>query len=297
MRKLVTVLLVVLSFGIFTAVANADYAATILADSPVAYWQLDETSGTFESAVDFNYPGSDFFEAEGDNSLTRGAPGIVGNGISLANPINNTAPTGLASVTNNTGMQPGLGSWTMEAWFNTDANWATATSTGNILRKADGARNGFYLIMNKGSAAGRVTAGFARPDTGLGVAYDVIHVSSPVPGVSMGEWHHVVGTLERNTTATSDTATLYIDGVMMEEKTSYNLFGVDISPTGRLAIGAGNTVLYGFDGSIDEVAMYNYALSASQVAAHYAAVPEPSTILLLSSGIICLLAYAWRKRK
>jgi hypothetical protein len=57
-------------------------------------------------------------------------------------------------------------------------------------------------------------------------------------------------------------------------------------------IGAEGNPYYVYNGSkdvIDEVAIYNYALSPAQITAHYNAVPEPATIALLSLGGLALL--------
>ena len=48
--------------------------------------------------------------------------------------------------------------------------------------------------------------------------------------------------------------------------------------------------------SVDEVRVYNNVLSASDVAG-LASIPEPSAIALLATGLVSLLAYAWRKRR
>ena len=56
---------------------------------------------------------------------------------------------------------------------------------------------------------------------------------------------------------------------------------------------------YYFTGALDEYAVYNRALSGSDIANHasLAGVPEPTSCVLLITGLLGLLAYAWRKRK
>lgn len=51
-----------------------------------------------------------------------------------------------------------------------------------------------------------------------------------------------------------------------------------------------------FDGAIDDVRIYNRALTASEINAVYT-VPEPSTLTIFAIGGLCSLAYAWRRRK
>ncbi len=62
---------------------------------------------------------------------------------------------------------------------------------------------------------------------------------------------------------------------------------------------------WSLNGAMDDIAIWNEALSAPQIAAIAQgtlspasfAVPEPSVVVLLTSGLLGLLAYAWRKRK
>ena len=54
---------------------------------------------------------------------------------------------------------------------------------------------------------------------------------------------------------------------------------------------------YALNGQIDELSIFDYALSKSEVDSLYmAAVPEPSTIILLGISLICLL-FADRQRR
>jgi hypothetical protein len=59
-----------------------------------------------------------------------------------------------------------------------------------------------------------------------------------------------------------------------------------------------NTTNQGYTGYVDSVKIWNECVSGDYIAARAGALtPEPSAIVLLSCGLVSLLAYAWRKRK
>jgi len=74
-----------------------------------------------------------------------------------------------------------------------------------------------------------------------------------------GKWHHVVGTYDRITT----TAKIYIDGVL--KNTNNAITTGPTSNTAPLLIGS-RSGSNGFGGSVDDVRVYNYALTKEQVA-------------------------------
>ncbi len=96
-------------------------------------------------------------------------------------------------------------------------------------------------------------------------------------------WYHLVVTQSAGDTAT------YLNGVAVADNGVNHAGPIDYG-NNNLQIGAwnGDRLL---DGRIDEFAIYDTALTASQVSAHYAAgiVPEPSTgLLALLDGILVL---------
>ncbi len=60
----------------------------------------------------------------------------------------------------------------------------------------------------------------------------------------------------------------------------------------------GSIPVYGqyYKGSLDDIRIYNNALSAAEVKS-LAGIPEPSCLILLGIGLVSLLAYTWRKQK
>ena len=92
-----------------------------------------------------------------------------------------------------------------------------------------------------------------------GTNLDVHIVSTP----SVGVWHHIVGVNENNTTRK-----IYIDGVLQSGTDDLNNTGTR-ALTNILEIGSGASASESFDGQIDDVRIYNRALSASEIKALY----------------------------
>jgi hypothetical protein len=86
---------------------------------------------------------------------------------------------------------------------------------------------------------------------------------------NFGDWHHVV--LIRDTT--SDTATLYVDGVLCASKLNTNTLG---TPNGNIFIGRATSQNPGgavgggyFTGSIDDVRLFNRSISIADIISLY----------------------------
>lgn len=80
--------------------------------------------------------------------------------------------------------------------------------------------------------------------------------------INDGVWHHVVAVRD----AAAGLDRLYVDGV--EAINVARSYTTDFTSTGLISIGSYSDA-YFFDGAIDEVAVYDKALSATQVAYHY----------------------------
>ncbi|MCG2684735.1 MAG: LamG domain-containing protein [Planctomycetales bacterium] len=116
-------------------------------------------------------------------------------------------------------------------------------------------------------------------------------------GQPVSEWHMLTASWNNGT------ATFYRDGAPLG--TPVSMGGV-MQPGTHLVIGTrsapgddSNTGANHFRGKLDEIAIFGSALSAADVTAIYNAslVPEPSTVVLLVTGLIGLLCYAWKKRR
>lgn len=104
------------------------------------------------------------------------------------------------------------------------------------------------------------------------------------------DWVHVVATLSGNT------ATLYVNGVYDNS----GQVGVPVfspySPDAQVIGSSSPGSYYYWKGAIDDIGIYDHALSLGEVQAlETQPVPEPTTCLLFGGGVLAL--GFWRKRK
>jgi hypothetical protein len=114
-------------------------------------------------------------------------------------------------------------------------------------------------------------------------------------GISYQQWHQVTATLDN---ATHDMR-LYIDGGLVAEKTTSVVPLLALDPSQVPGLGLGNVQdLYDFPliGSLDEVVLYNRALTPAEVTV-LATVPEPTSAALLICGLGALAVRNLRSRK
>ena len=237
------------SAPVTVASATDAYAGQVRADFPAFHWRLGETSGT--TAADSS---GNTFSGSYLGGVTRGVPGVVADsGAALFNGSNGLVTAAAKTVA--------LQTFSVEAWFRT-----TTTRGGKLVGfgSSQGGTSGNYDRHVYMTDAGRLVFGvFAGSYPG-----SIQTVQSPA-AYNDGGWHHVTGTLGRSG------MTLYVDGVpvgvnptaLASFYSGYwrvggdNLNGWPLRPTSSF-----------FNGTIDEVAAFGYALTAAQVADRFALV-------------------------
>lgn len=216
------------------------YVSEVLADSPLAYWRLEETSGT--SAADSSGNGK---TGTYQGSLDLGQPGLITSGLAL----HCHGSIAGVLVANAFSIPTATSPFTFEAWIK-----LTATGTRPIVsgRNSTSANQNLDFGVNSGKLYVQ-----PRGDNNAGL----ITLQSP-GNVNDGSTHHVVATR-----STAKLWTLYVDGSSVATQSDGLTSGC--TNLNLAYIGQENRNLLYMDGTIDEVAVYQTALSAARVLAHY----------------------------
>lgn len=222
-----------------------DYAIAVMSDSPVSYWRLDETAGTIAAdsvgGNDGTYTGGYTLNQAGIPAVNR--PAVLLNGSSGYIDLGTPATLNITAA------------WSLEAWVYLTS---TPDRTGIIGEIFTGSGdNVLYELgfgINSGTANSNPTVGYYTGSAWKAVA------GSPL---SLNAWHHLVGTWD------GAKLSLFIDKDLAASaaQSPGPTAGVDGFYIGRLH-GVSGGLEY-FPGRIDEVAVYDHALSPDRVAAHY----------------------------
>ncbi|MBI1370771.1 MAG: hypothetical protein GC162_19215 [Planctomycetes bacterium] len=218
------------------------YNQMILADNPIGYWQFNETSGS--SAAD---------SSTNANTATYNSVGLGAQSASLrlgtAGAFNGSSSN--VRIPDIAAYDMGTGAFSVEFWYQTNSD-----SRGDLFTyKGTGGDFGIHS-NSQGDPAG------------FNSSVSVYHGAFITQGgAERPLWHHVVYT--RAGTGANQ-ATLYVDGIAASVGTDTQTMNI----VNDILIGSNhngspsspNTFL---NGTIDEVAIYNKALSADAVRAHF----------------------------
>jgi len=242
------------SIALLTVAPTPSYplGQAIVADHPLGYWRLDETSGTV--AHDYVAGNNGIY-----SKVLLGQPGdkLVGTNkaarfgfLATTDSCVSNVPIDFATT--------GNAVFSVEVWAN---GGAQTTDAGLITKGYGSGGEQFNLDCGGGGHAFRF---FVR-DAGGGVH---AATSSVVPN---SQWHHLVGVCDQ----INGHVYLYVDGVNVASSTiavNTGLLSSSLPVTiGARQSGPATANDFQFIGYLEEVAIYKSALNASQVTAHYVA--------------------------
>lgn len=151
----------------------------------------------------------------------------------------------------------------IEAWFRNDG--ASPGSAGMIWGIGDDSGTTYYAFLYLNTTTGAIRWTLSTTAGTGSEAYDTL-----VTGLNDGEVHHLV------VQSTGSTTKIFVDGeesgLTQVSGTNNGIWFDDLPNTDNITIGAwygGGTVFNYFNGAIDEVAYYDYPLSANQIKSHY----------------------------
>lgn len=245
------------------------YVAVVLADLPIAYWRLQEDprevlakdSSPYQQHLRIMDKGGGFTQTTGAIAGSTAFTFPASIAAWMAGGVRNPNP-----ATWNTASLEGWLKTSMandgngQFWFHAqDQGTGNNTLTSGHIQTAGTPR--LRLTWNNTSADHVITTSFAD-----------------------GAWHHVVFTYS----ATTDVSTLYLDGVV---SSAVALVATNIGALTAVLghevdgavtqAGGGFATNQAWNGSMHDIAVYNYELSAQQVETHYrtAQLPTPKQFI------------------
>ena len=245
--------------GILGIGGTKQYAPLILADGPVAYWRMGESSGP--TLADSS--GNGFTATENGASMVYGQPDVMvapdSDGAVGGNNVQADHWTFGPSAT----LEPTVGV-SVEVWMKTNGNNDAML---NYMSANAGDCSGYKLFYGFGTGKFRFYTGTTVGSNANTAGSGYLETTATYSGSL-----HVVGTF------TAGSRIIYVNGVNVDSDTKGGLIQYitqsGLTPTGLI----GNELFNGvtqaataMKGDYDEMAIYDFVLSPTQVLNHYQA--------------------------
>ncbi|MBN1590869.1 MAG: PEP-CTERM sorting domain-containing protein [Pirellulales bacterium] len=257
-------------------VAAVVIAAPAVAQDPalqtglVANWAFDETSGTtaYDTVSGANAELLNHMFGPGEFWTT----GILGGGLDFVPASDGSYPSG-ALVGNPAALDLGTNTCTLSTWVNMDHLPSAGAGIECIY---DSRTDDICMYLDKGNAELRFKVTTADD---MNVAVGAARPGIPEALLTASTWHHVVGTYD------GEFARVYCDGLLIDavgpsllSRTAYvrpagtqiqtgQIAGMGYQPADPSVSGSVDQSF--FSGSIDDMAIWNRALNANEVAYLY----------------------------
>ena len=230
-------------------VDSAPATVTLIGSGMVAHWKMDDGSGTVVSDDTSNG-----FDGTLTGGVWLGSGGVIDGALEFNGSVSNdtvSIPGGLFNTVSD--------EITISMWVYGDSAEQPRSDAVFVAKDLNGARLfGIHLPWSDGNVYW---------DAGNSTGYDRIRKLA-TPADYEGQWNHWVFTKD----AVSGTMGIYLNGVLWHSSAS----GSTKSMTTTVAsarLGSDVGALY-YDGSLDDVRIYNTALNSTEIAALYSSVND-----------------------
>jgi hypothetical protein len=223
-----------------TAVATAKtYSAIVLADHPVAYWRLDETTGSTMADASGN----------ANNGRYAGVYALGQPGALAGSAVAFDGESGAASVMSSPSLQ--INTVTIEIWLKKRSDTEYGAYVAKNVAPGGGAGSGWFQLLNS----------HHNGQLEFGVTSDGAPAVVSSATLALNTWYYVVATYD------GAVAKLYVNGKL---DGSLKVAAVAKQTSDPLFIGR-RTDGFFTDAALSNVAIYSVALSADRIAAHWQA--------------------------
>ncbi|MFC0624469.1 LamG domain-containing protein [Kribbella deserti] len=232
------------SAHIIVSGTTANYTGQVIADNPTnLYWRLGDASGS-TSAADSSGSGN----TGASSNVTYNQPGRTADG-------NRAATFSSSGRINGSKVSNSDAAFSVEAWVRT-----SSLLGGRIL--------GFgNSLAGTSSMSDRMLYVDSNNRVRFGVRSGGIKTIGSPGSIANGQWHHVVGTFEPGSMK------LYVDGALVATGVTPGIAdiyrGYWRAGTDSLNGWPNRPLSAGLSGTLDELAVYPFALTAQQVLTHY----------------------------
>lgn len=236
-RRMLVAGLLVMALALVSTASAGDYAAEVLADSPLGWWRLDETSGATAANQVAGSPDGTY------TNFVAGDYGVLGFQADGTVAANFDGSNNYVAIPNSVVSGIGTGAFTIEMWY----------------RDEKASRGDPFGLKGAGGDLGLIHEGNNNP-----WLYWNSTAIAQNGAITENAWHHVAFTRDG-----ASSMTMYVDGAVYNTGSSGNNIS---SIAADIWIGSnrsGTTPQSAFDGQIADVAVYGSDIGATRVQDHY----------------------------
>ena len=204
------------------------------------------TAGTFSPSTSYNTPDT---SGTGNTASVFGATQVAGK---VGTHALDFSSGDYLEVPNAASLNSGTG--TVSLWIKTSTSTAGSHATLIAKNTTTASKEGFHLYIESNQIAAQIKSNLLTTT-----------ISPAGPSLNDGAWHHIVFVY-----ASGGTSEIYVDGVMVSSAGSTVVFTPTSAFPLRMAVNV-DTYWGNYVGSMDEVAMWSRALSATEIADIYLA--------------------------